>query len=672
MRLDLAGNPSVSQLLERVHKSAIAAQAHQDLPFEQVVEIVQPPRRMDQSPLFQVIFAWQNNEEGLLNIPGTAITPREISYDIVKVDLELELREVNDEIIGSLGYATALFSHLTIERHVGYLRKILKAMVEDPTQVIAAADMLSSSERDFLLQSQNTTSLSYPDQLCVHHIFENQVQTSPDAVALVYENQSLTYRELNIRANSLAHHLISLGIKPDSLVAICVDRSPAMIIGLLAALKAGGAYVPLDPSFASERLNDILIDAAPSILLADETGIKALSSSITESIVVVNVNKFSTKSFANPIIPELTSQNLAYVIYTSGSTGKPKGVMIEHQGVTNLAMGRPSVFKVGPSSRILQFFSFSFDGSVQEIWSALCFGGILHILHDSARHDQVQLWEYLETHSITQATLTPTVLQGHEMLPKLSSPLNLILAGEATSATLIKSLRRIIPNGMIFNDYGPTETTVAAAAWKCPDDFTGDIVPVGRASPNKRLYVLDSSRNPVPFGVIGELYIGGAGVARGYLNRPDLTDKAFLPDPFTEHIASRMYKSGDLVRYNPDGNLVYLGRNDHQIKIRGFRVELGEIEARLREHPSVRETVIVALDTSGSKRLVAYVVADRINNFAQLMRDYLASVLPEYMVPTAYVQLDALPLTPNGKLDQQALPEPGKDAFARQSYEAPQ
>ncbi|KAF9346423.1 hypothetical protein BGX26_002079, partial [Mortierella sp. AD094] len=545
LRVDLSGNPSVSQLLERVRQCAVAAQAHQDLPFEQVVEIAQPPRRMDQSPLFQVMFAWQNNEEGKIQLPGMALNPTEMNYDVVKFDLDLSLCESNGEIVGGLSYSTALFDRPTIERHVGYLQTMLQAMV-DATQSIGAVDILSSSERELLLQTSNATNMPYPDHLCIHQIFESQVVQSPDAIAVVFEDQQISYGELNARANSLAHRLIGLGLKPDSLVAICVDRSLVMIIGLLAILKAGGAYVPLDPSFASERLHDILIDAAPSILVADDAGIAALGSSISESIVVVDPSVWSEMSIKNPLILELTSQHLAYVIYTSGSTGKPKGVMIEHHGVTNLAMSRPSVFGVGPSSRVLQFFSFSFDGSVQEIWSALCFGGRLHVLHNGVRHDQAQLWDYLEKHSITQATLTPTVLQHHQTLPPLNSPLNLVLAGEAVPSTMIKVLRRLIPNGTIYNDYGPTETTVAAAAWKCPEDFSGDIAPIGQPSPNKRLYVLDSFKKPVPFGVVGELYIAGAGVARGYLNSPDLTDKSFLPDPFAQDIQSRMYKTGDL------------------------------------------------------------------------------------------------------------------------------
>ncbi|KAF9995051.1 hypothetical protein BGZ80_007620, partial [Entomortierella chlamydospora] len=481
----------------------------------------------------------------------------------------------------------------------------------------------------------------------------------------------MSYGELNVRANGLAHSLIGLGVKPDSLVAICVDRSLPMVIGILAILKAGGAYVPLDPSFASERLHDILIDASPSILVADGAGIAALGPSISESIVVIDPNVMLEMPTENPHVPELTTEHLAYVIYTSGSTGKPKGVMIEHQGVTNLVMSRPSVFGVGPSSRILQFFSFSFDGSVHDIWSALCFGGSLHVLPDHARQDRSQLWSYLEEHAITHVLIAPAVLQDCKDLTPLSTKLNITLGGEALSSDLLMSLRRLVPYGSIANDYGPTETTVDAILWKCPDNFDGEIIPIGRPHPNKRAYVLDSYRRLIPMGVTGELYIAGAGVARGYLNRPDLTEKVFLPDPFTKTNGLRMYKTGDLVRCLPSGDLIFLSRNDRQVKVRGFRIELGEIETHLTQHPIVREAVVVALDEGPTKRLVAYVVADTTEELAYLLREYISSKLPEYMIPTAFVRLDALPLTPNGKLDRRALPEPERDAFVSQVYEEP-
>ncbi|KAF9343421.1 hypothetical protein BGX26_005771, partial [Mortierella sp. AD094] len=435
---------------------------------------------------------------------------------------------------------------------------------------------------------------------------------------------------------------------------------------------AGGAYVPLDPMFGSERLYDILTDASPLILLADGAGMKVLGPSISDSMEVVDPNVFVEMPTVNPYVPALESHHLAYVIYTSGSTGKPKGVMIEHKGVTNMTLTRPSVFGVGSSSRMLQFFTLSFDFSVQEIFSALCFGGALYVIPNHVRQDQSQLWEYLDRHSITHAIMTPTSLQHHQDLPQLRTPLTLILGGEALPPALLKAVQALIPNGCIKNDYGPTEVTVDATVWDCPDKFDGHVVPLGRPYANRKIYILDSNRKPVPIGVAGELYIGGAGVARGYLNRPDLTAKAFLPDSFAGDDESRMYKTGDLVRYLPDGNVTFLGRNDHQVKIRGYRIELGEIEARLADHSLVREAVVLALGEGSSKRLVAYVVSEPTTELAHTLRTYISSQLPDYMVPAAFVQLDIFPLTSNGKLDRRALPEPDIDAFVSQEYEAPQ
>ncbi|KAF9371938.1 hypothetical protein BGX21_004959, partial [Mortierella sp. AD011] len=556
----------------------------------------------------------------------------------------------------TLGLTAQVVSQFDSTRICEYMHHALQSLADSldkaPHMSVRDLEIIPATERDLMLQSWNNTIETFPDAAFVHQLFENQVKKYPDAIAVVYEDQEMTYRDLNTRANSLAHHLINLGVKPDSLVAICVERSITMIVALMAVLKAGGAYVPLDPTFASERLRDILVDASPSILLADSSGIAALDSSLLESINVVDPNVLLKESVVNPCVQGLMPHHLAYVIYTSGSTGKPKGVMIEHKDVTNLALTRPSIFGVDSSSKVLQFFSFSFDGSVHEIFSALCFGGSLHVLPDHIRQDRSQLWDYMSSNSITQALISPAVLQDCKDLSPLNAPLTIALGGDALSSMLLGALRALIPNGSIINDYGPTEATVDAISWKCPDNFDGDIAPIGRPNPNKRVYVLDSHMKPVPIGAVGELYIAGAGIARGYLNRPDLTEKAFLPDPFVDGDESRMYKTGDLVRYLSDGNLMFLGRNDHQVKIRGYRIELGEIESRLCEHSIVREAVVVALGEGSNKRLVVYVVAEPLDGLAHTLRSYLSPKLPDYMIPAAFVRLNELPLTPNGKLDR--------------------
>ncbi|KAF9969883.1 hypothetical protein BGZ65_011550, partial [Modicella reniformis] len=393
-----------------------------------------------------------------------------------------------------------------------------------------------------------------------------------------------------------------------------------MIVGVLAILKAGGAYVPLDPAYSSERLRDILADAAPNIVVADECGRKALGERSLSSVCVVDPNTVDVDlsksnkgqlgtSVSNPKVPGSTSYNLAYIIYTSGSTGKPKGVMVEHEGVVNLIMTRPDVYGISTSSRVMQFFSFAFDGCALDIFMSLCLGGSLHLLTDDIRSNPIQLWNYLQRQSITQAILPPTILQACKDLQPLGASLTLIVAGEALPLSLLRELQNLVPNGRIVNDYGPTEATVSSIAWKCPQNYDGDVVPIGRPIANKRIYILDIHGQPVPLGAEGELYIGGVGVARGYLNRPELTARAFLQDPFADDQDARMYKTGDQARYLPDGNIVFLGRNDHQVKIRGFRIELGEIEACLADHTLVDKAVVITIGNGNDKRLVAYVVA---------------------------------------------------------------
>ncbi|KAF9920648.1 hypothetical protein BGZ65_011058, partial [Modicella reniformis] len=456
-----------------------------------------------------------------------------------------------------------------------------------------------------------------------------------------------------------------------------------MIVGVLAILKAGGSYVPLDPTYASERLQDILKDSTPDVVVADKRGRSTLGAEALSSMTVVDPIAMLDTTYeterstsdchaSNPRVSGLFPSNLAYIIYTSGSTGKPKGVMVEHQGVVNLVHTRPDVCGINSSSRVTQFFSFGFDGCAQDIFMTLCCGGSLHLLPDHIRSDPAQLWNYLEKQSITQSVLTPAILQDCKNFPLLTTPLILVIAGEALPAPLLRALQTLVPNGSIVNDYGPTEATVSSIAWKTPRDFDSDIVPVGRPIANKRVYILNQYGQPVPTGATGELYIGGVGIARGYLNRPELSAKVFLPDPFASEPNARMYKTGDMARYLPDGNIEFLGRDDHQVKLRGFRIELGEVEARLVDHPLVDKSVVIATGQGSDKRLVAYVVAEHGDQLVSTLRSHLTSCLPDYMVPTAIVRMDSFPLTSNGKLDRKALLAPHSDAFARQTYEEPQ
>ncbi|KAF9962702.1 hypothetical protein BGZ65_008418 [Modicella reniformis] len=572
-------------------------------------------------------------------------------------------------------------------RVCGYMEQALhnlaNAIEQTPDLPANHLDVLPMEERELLLQTWNATRQDYPADQCIHNIFEWQVERTPQATALVFVDETMTYHDLNVRANRLAHHLVGLGVRPDSRVALCVERSPAMIIGALAILKAGGAYVPLDPTYPKDRLINILEDAEPTILLADAIGRATLSGALhlrdldhqghndPTAIITIDPNANLVSFSTNPKVPGLTSRHLSYVMYTSGSTGNPKGVMIEHQGVVNLAYSRPGDFGVNASSRVLQFTSMSFDLSVSEILMALYSGASLYLLQDHVRTDRVQLWDYLARHSITHITVTPSLLRDSAGLPPLQTPLTFIMGGEALPTTLLREIRTLAPNGSVINDYGPTEATIAATALTCMENVSGEIVSIGRPLANKRIYILDKRGQPVPLGAIGELYIGGVGIARGYLSRPDLTAQVFVSDPFTGDPDAMMYKTGDLARYAPDGNIIFLGRNDHQVKIRGFRIELGEIEARLANHPLVHKAAVIAMGDGNDKRLVGYVVAQPVDQLVCILRSHLATCLPDYMIPAAIVRLDKFPLTPNEKLDRKALPAPGGNAFVRQAYEAP-
>ncbi|KAF9899856.1 hypothetical protein EC991_008225, partial [Linnemannia zychae] len=645
--LDLSSDPSTAQLLEYVKRAALEYGHHQ-VNNEQV--------------------AFSYNREGASSAVGLGLSSPSAVF--TGFELELNLKDEDDCIVGVMCYAGALFDSLTIERHVGYLNLMLKGMVSDATQLVSKINIISPAERALLLETWNKTPPLHQEYQTIQQLFEEQVKRTPTATALVQEDQELTYSELNAQSNSLAHHLIDLGVKPDALVAICVERSPAMIVAILAVLKAGGAYIPLDPAYPSERLRSILEDAAPSIMIADKTGRTVFGETTLNLLTLVDPNTIFAHPTTNPQVQGLTSTHLAYIIYTSGSTGKPKGVMIEHCGVVNLAQTHSQFYGVSESSRILQFGSICFDVSVWDIVVALSTGASLYILPEAIRTDRDKTWDYMYKHSINLVALTPSFLQDGKNLPHVIESLTLSLGGEALSPVLLQAL--ISQEITVINDYGPTETTVSATSWKCPVDYKSDIVPIGRPVIHSRLYVLDTHLQPLPLGVTGELYIGGVAVARGYLNRPELTAERFLPDPFSEIQWGRMYRTGDLGRYLPDGNLVHMGRIDDQVKIRGFRIELGEIESCLLEHEWVSEAVVLAVDAGENKQLVAYVVAKSGLQLAHHLRAHVAAKLPQYMVPVAFVRLDVMPLTPNDKLDRKALPAPDEEAFARKTYEEPQ
>jgi amino acid adenylation domain-containing protein/FkbM family methyltransferase len=667
LRVDLGGSPGTGELLQRVKAQALDAQDHQDLPFEQVVELVKPARSLLHSPVFQVMFAWQNNAEAELELAGLQVQPMAPRHDIAKFDLMLNLGEAGGRIAGELEYATALFDRGTIERHIACFKTLLQAMVADEAQPVDRLELLGAAERQQLLVAWNATDAQYPRELCLHQLVQAQAARTPQAVAVVHGPQCLSYAELNTQANRLAHHLRRLGVGPDRRVALCVQRSERMVVALLAVLKAGGAYVPLDPAYPPQRLAYMLADSAPAVLLADGP-VPLDSASLTMPVLDLQADAaaWAGQPGHDPEPGELHPGHLAYLIYTSGSTGQPKGVAIEHGNAVNFISWAQREFSTAELQRTLLSTSLNFDLAVYECWVPLCSGTTVEVVADAlALNRQPQ----------AQPTLVNTVpsaiaaLLEARAVPASVHTIN--LAGEPLKRALADQLFAHTGVQRLCNLYGPSETTTYST-WVAMPREQGFVPHIGRPIANTRIYLLDPHGQPVPIGVAGELHIGGAGVARGYLNRPELTAERFVDDPFH---GGRMYRTGDLARYLPDGNIEYLGRNDFQVKIRGYRIELGEIEARLQEQPGVREAVVLAReDSPGDKRLVAYytVQAGAEPPEAQALRHALAGRLPEYMVPAACVHLEHLPLTPNGKLDRKALPAPDAQAHAVRGYEAPQ
>ncbi len=640
------------------------------------------------APLFSALLNYRHNTPAMAG-EGTSdvLSGMEWLGDEERTNYPLTLSV--DDFGQELGLTADAVEPISADRICGYMQRALEQLVDAleqaPDRPVRELDILPAEERSYLLEELNRTEADYPSDLCVHALFEAQVRRAPDAVALVFEEQSISYGALNADANRLAHHLIGLGVRPDQPVAICVERSPAMVVGLLAILKAGGAYVPLDPTYPGERLRQLLDDAGPRLLLCDAAGRAALGAEAIANLSAVDLDT-ATPAWADqsaddpdPHALGLTARNLAYVIYTSGSTGTPKGVMVEHASVLNVLRALLDVSGLTERDSLLAITTVSFDIAGLELCLPLAVGANVVVAHGTSA---IGLQRYLSHQKITVMQATPAAWRmlfdaGWEGAPDLIA----LCGGEALPSELASNLGRRVKS--LRNLYGPTETTIWATTFLTDTRIEAPhrYVPIGRPIANTRLYVLDGHGQPVPFGAVGELYIGGAGVARGYLNRPDLTAERFLADPFSGKAGARMYRSGDLARYLPDGNLEFLGRNDDQVKIRGFRIEPGEIAARLLEHELVGDAVVVAhADAAGDKRLVAYVVAKTTDGSAEAdgaglaasLRAHLGGLLPDYMVPSAFVRLDALPLTVNGKLDRKALPVPDDDAYARRAYEAPQ
>lgn len=673
LRSDVGDNPSFCQLLQQVREITLEAYAHQDLPFEYLVEQLQPQRDLSYSPIFQVKFALANTPTEDLKLTGLTLSPLKQENPTAKLDLSLDMVESEAGLIGVFEYNTDLFEATTIARMADHFQTLLQGIVNHPEQRLSELPLLTEAEQHQILHTWNETGANYPEHQCFHERFAAQVEQTPDAIALIFQDQQLTYAALNQAANQLAHRLIELGVQPETRVGLYVDRSLEMMIGLLGILKAGGAYVPLDPAYPAERLAYMLADSQVSVVCSDRANRAAVEvlvaerSGATVQVVMIDPTELAALPTTNPP-SQVTPDNLAYLIYTSGSTGQPKGVLVPHMGLSNLTEAKIQTCEVRTDSRVLQFFSISFDASIPE-WimalgcgATLCLGTLESLMPGDA------LMHLLQEQAITHITIPPSALA---VLPRQDVPsLRLILVGgEACPPNLIE----FWSEGRSFiNAYGPTEVTVNASMVPCGNG--APLSPSLRPSANKQLYVLDSHLQPVPVGVAGELYIGGVGLAWGYLHRPGKTAEVFLPNPFSDRPGSRLYKTGDLVRYQPDGRIEFLGRLDHQVKIRGFRIEPGEIESLLSQHPQVRSSlVIVREDQPGNKRLVAYVIPEAGQTpTSRELRRFLKEKLPDYMVPAGFAMLDDFPLSPNGKVDRQALPLPeGMQANSEQSYIAP-
>jgi amino acid adenylation domain-containing protein len=678
IRTDLSGDPSFQVLLERVQQVTELAHRHQALPFELLLDKLQCDRDANYHPLFQVALVFAEDvsfdQIGVASVTASGWVGEDRA---TKFDLTLAIDHTNRGLEGRWIYNPDLFDDRTIDRLVGHFQTLLQGMIVSPEQSIMTLPMLTAAERELLLETWNDTQTAYPHDRCIHQLFEQQVEQTPDAIAVVFNEQTLTYRELNHRSNQLAHYLQTLGAQPDLPIGICLERSLETIVGLLGILKAGAAYVPLDPSYPPARLSYMLTDSAVKVLLTQQKLLRLLPAHDARVICLDTDWGQIEQQSQNCLDLDLNSDCLAYVIYTSGSTGTPKGVMIQHRSLVNYLSWCTKAYHVADGEGSIVNSSISFDATITSLFAPLLVGRKVVLLPEVGEIEALSA-ALCSGAKLSVVKITPAHL---EILSYLLTNKKVdihsrafIIGGEALSEKITAFWRKYAPVTRLINEYGPTETVVGCCVYEVADRvFPRSSVPIGRPIANTQLYILDRQLQPVPIGVAGELYIGGDGVARGYLNRPELTRSRFIPNPFAPEKSLYLYKTGDLACYLSDGNIDFLGRIDQQVKIRGFRIELGEIEARLGEHPQIAQTtVIVREDRPGDKRLAAYCVAEDPNSPPKIdeLRDFMAQQVPSYMVPTLFGLLPTLPLTPNGKVDRQALqayqPEPIDFAVSHQ------
>ncbi|KOP26733.1 amino acid adenylation protein [Hapalosiphon sp. MRB220] len=678
LRTDLSEQPSFRELLARVKSVALEAYVHQDLPFDKLVEELQPERDLSYNPLFQVMFVLQNIPLPIPQQSDLSLTFYEGDNGCAKFDLTLFMEDREQGLVATLEYNADLFNADTIDRMLGHFSTLLESILANPNQCITDLLLLTDREKQHLLFEFNNTKTEYPADQCLHQLFEAQVDRKPDAIAVVFGNEQLTYRQLNQQVNQLAHYLQKLGVQPEIPVGICIERSITMLIGLLGILKAGGAYVPLDPTYPQERLAFMLKDVQASILITQKHLVENLPKH-TDEVVCLDQDwqAIEQESQENPV-SSLIPENLAYIIYTSGSTGKPKGTLIHHRGLVNYLVWCSQAYKVQQGEGAPVHSSMSFDMTITGLFSPLLVGNKVELLPENQGIETLaKALQNKLNYSLVKITPAQLLLLSQQLSPIAAKGKTnaFIIGGENLLTDSIAFWRDFAPDTILVNEYGPTETVVGCCIYQVPQsEINSASVPIGQPIANTQLYVLNQYYQPVPMGVPGELYIGGVGVARGYLNRPELTAEKFVPNPFSKEPGARLYKTGDLVRYCSSGNLEFLGRIDHQVKVRGYRIELEEIEALLCQYPGVQDTIVLMReDVPGDQRLVVYYVTkiDATVSVSNL-RNFLKEQLPYYMLPSAFVPMQALPLTTNGKVDRQALPIPDRDHPDLQAvYEAP-
>lgn len=654
LRTDLSGDPTFAELLERVRETVVGAQAHQDVPFEKLVEVLQPERDLSHTPLFQVAFSFDNTPDNAGAVPALTFVPFEIDTRNARFDLQLTLSEISRGLAGSLEYNSDLFDGPTIDRLIEHFQTLLAAVVANPGCRISELPLLGEEERQRLLVELNQTQREFASDRCAHELFEEQAKRTPDAIALASEDVQLSYSELNRRTNQLAHYLRQLGVGPEVKVAVSMRRSPDLVVAILGIMKAGGAFVPLDSSYPTERLSFMLDDAGVPFILSAGNLLENLFTFFAQKIYLdAEWEGISAQPDHDPA-PSTSSDNLAYAIYTSGTTGLPNAVMLSHRGLCNMATALGRAFGVTQNSRVLQYATASFDASVSEIFVTLTAGATLVFPTEESLLPGPSFLARMREQAITEVLLPPSVLSA--LPPGEVSPLKTVIAGgEECPAEVVTRWGK---ERRFLNAYGPTEITVCATIGECSED--GHRPSIGRPIDNTKTYLLNRHLKPVPVGIPGELYLDSVGLARGYQGKPDLTAQSFIPHPFAGEPGARLYRTGDIARYLPDGNIDFLRRVDRQVKVRGYRIELAEIEAVLLTHKTVSEAVVVAReDSAREKRLVAYVVPREGEQCDVLeLWPFLRGKLPAYMLPSDLVTLQSLPLTPNGKIDRRALPAP--------------